>query len=268
MKLIDFHTHIFPDTLAPRGLASLLDKCEAGYIPATDMTRDSLLARMDEWGIDLSVLQPVVTKPTQVRTVNEWAASLYSDRLISFGGIYPNADSWKSDIDDVCRLGLKGIKLHPEYQDFIVDAKEMLRLYDYALSRGLILFFHAGFDPAAEAPFKSDPKRFANVLDAMKGGTIVAAHLGSRFMWDEVEKYLCGREIYLDTAMGFDSFSSEQFCRIVRSHSAEKILFGTDSPWSYANKELEALRSTDLSETEKKAILGGNALRLLGIGGN
>ncbi len=265
MRIIDFHTHIFPDALAPRALAALLCNCRGGYQPVTDMTKSSLLARMDEWGIDLSVVQPVVTKPTQVKTINDWAAAIRSDRLISFGGIYPTSDSWKSDIDMVVEKGLPGIKLHPEYQSFVLDDPAMLRVYDYALSKGLILFFHAGYDPAVKPPFRSDPKRFAHVLDAMRGGTIVAAHLGSQSMWDEVEQYLCGRDIWLDTSMGFSYYSAEQFVRIVKSHSADRILFASDSPWSCAKEELDAFSALPLSEEEKKAILGGNACRLLGL---
>jgi predicted TIM-barrel fold metal-dependent hydrolase len=65
--------------------------------------------------------------------------------------------------------------------------------------------------------------------------------------------------------MGFSYYSEEQFLRIVRKHGADKILFGSDAPWSRAKEEIEAIRGLPLTEAEKTAILGGNAMRLLGM---
>lgn len=261
--IIDFHTHIFPDAIAERAVNSLADNIDHLYEPVTNGTAGALLSRMDEWGVDKSVILPVVTKESQVKSTNEWAAQTSSDRIIAFGGIFPHAENYKEAIDFVASLGFKGIKLHPEYQNFVLDDARMLRVYDYAISRGLMLIFHAGFDPAMQPPFKSNPAMFAHVLDELKGGTIIAAHLGGQSQWDDVERYLVGRDIYLDTAMGFSYYPKDQFMRIVRNHGAQKILFGTDSPWSNAGEEIAALKALELGEDEKEMILGKNAVRLL-----
>lgn len=266
--VIDFHTHIFPDTLAPRARQALMDNTEKfgnSYTALTEMTRDSLIEHMDAWGVDISVIQPVITKPSQTVTTNIWAAETAGERIVAFGGIHPGTDDYKRDIDLVASLGLKGIKLHAEYQGFYPDEMRMLRIYDYAFSKGIVVLHHAGYDPGMPPPFRSVPERFAKVLDEMKGGTLVLAHLGGQSMWDEVEKHLVGKNVYFDTAMGFECFSSEQFLRIVKNHGADKILFATDSPWSDASRELAVFRGLDLSERERKLILEHNARRLLGI---
>lgn len=263
--IIDFHTHIFPDDLAGRALATLVSRIRGLYTPVSDGTRAGLLRRMDEWGVDISVIQPVVTKPSQTKNTNLWAAENASRRIIPFGSIFPDTDDYKRDIDFAAGLGLKGLKFHAEYQEFVVDDKKMLKIYDYALSRGLILLHHAGFDPAYAAPFRSSPRQFANIADAMRGGVMVCAHLGGHAQWDEVERYLVGKNVYLDTSMGLDYYSHEQFLRIIRGHGAERILFASDSPWSSAGKELETLRSLPLTREERERILGGNARRLLGV---
>lgn len=103
------------------------------------------------------------------------------------------------------------------------------------------------------------------MLGKISGGVFVLAHLGSQQMWDEVEKYLVGKDVYFDTSMGFECYSNEQFMRIVRNHGADRILFGSDSPWSNASKELEILLSLPLPEEEKQLIMSGNAKRLLGL---
>jgi predicted TIM-barrel fold metal-dependent hydrolase len=262
---VDFHTHVFPDNLAARAISALSAGIENVFPPVNDGTVSGLLRDMDDWNIDISVVQPVVTKQSQTKSINDWSKSICSDRLISFGGIYPHTDDYKRDIDYVVELGLKGLKFHAEYQNFIVDEDKMLKIYDYALNKGLILLHHAGADPAFPPPFKSTPQQFAKIVKTMRGGIIVAAHFGGHDQWDDVEKYLVGTDIYLDTSMGFDFFSHEQFLRIVKNHGAEKILFASDYPWSNAKSEIEQLKALPLSEKEKDAILGENAKKILKI---
>ncbi len=263
--VIDFHTHAFPDAISERAISSLVAACGSKYKPCSDGTCAGLIRNMQDFGVDISVVQPVITKQSQTKSLNEWAAEITGKSLISFGGIFPHTDDFKRDIDFVCSLGLRGIKLHPEYQNFTVDAPEMLRLYDYALGRGLIILFHAGYDPAFKPPFHSSPRQFANVVNQMRGGTIVAAHLGGQSQWDDVEKYLVGTNIYLDTSMGLEYYPHEQFLRIVNSHGVDKILFGSDSPWSRADSEIEKLNALPLTPEQKDLILYKNALRLLEI---
>lgn len=263
--IIDIHTHIFPDALAPKALAVLEENCNYAYKPVTDMTAASLLNRMEEWDIDISVVQPVITKPSQFLKINNWAKDISNNKIISFGGIYPHGEKCKEDIDYIANLGLKGIKLHPEYQNFYADDKDMLKIYDYAFSKGLIILFHGGYDPAVPPPFKSNPKMFAKIADEMKGGEMIIAHLGGHDMWDDVEKYLVGKNVYLDTSMGFGYYPTEQFLRIVKAHGAKRILFGSDSPWSNAKEEIEFLKKLPLSKEEIADILGNNAQKLLGV---
>lgn len=263
--VIDFHTHAFPDKIAERAIDSLVKGCGGKYIPCSNGTLKGLNSNMDKFGVDISVVQPVVTKQSQTVSTNEWARDICSERIISFGGIFPHTDDYKRDIDIVCSLGLKGIKLHPEYQNFFIDAPEMLKIYDYALSKDLIILFHAGFDPAFPPPIHSSPKQFASISKQLRGGTIIAAHLGGQQQWDDVERYIVGTDIYIDTSMGFSYYPHDQFLRIVKDHGADKILFGSDSPWRRADEEIKALRSLPLTDEEKSLILHGNAERLLNI---
>ena len=246
-------------------MRALTEEIDNLYPPVSDGTVSGLLSNMDAWGIGASVVHPVITKQSQTRTANEWAAGICSERIICFGGICPHTDDYKRDIDFVSGLGLKGLKFHAEYQDFILDDDRMLKIYDYALGKGLILLHHAGYDPAFKPPYRSDPRRIARAAGLMRGGIIVAAHLGGQEQWDDVEKYLAGSSVYFDTSMGFEFYPREQFLRIVAKHGADKILFGSDAPWSNAFTEIAHLNSTPLSDADKQKILGGNAERILGL---
>jgi predicted TIM-barrel fold metal-dependent hydrolase len=263
--VVDFHNHVFPEALAERAVSALYNNIGGLYEPVHNGTLSGLRRVMGSAGIGLAVIQPVVTKPSQTKTINEWAAGICSRDILCFGGIYPHSADYRQDIDFVAGLGLKGLKFHAEYQDFVLDDPHMLKVYDYALGKGLILLHHAGFDPGFRAPYRSSPKQFANIAAAMRGGVIVAAHLGGHAQWDEVESVLAGSRIYLDTSMGFGYYGREQFLRIVKKHGAERILFASDSPWSSPGEELAALRSLPLEEHEREAIAGNNAERILGL---
>ena len=263
--IIDFHTHAFPDTLAPRAIDSLFKACGMTLFPVSDGTVSGLVSKMDEFGVDVSVLQPVITKLSQTKSLNEWAASCQSDRIISFGGIFPHTDDYKRDIDFVCSLGLRGLKFHAEYQAFSLDEPKMLKIYDYAFEKGLIVLHHAGYDPAFNPPYRTSPKQFRNVARAMKGGVLVAAHFGGQSQWCDVEEYLVGENVYLDTSMGQKYYPKEQFLRIVRAHGADKILFASDSPWSNAKEEIESIKALPFTNEEKEKILSQNAKRILKI---
>lgn len=269
--IIDFHTHVFPDKIAAKAKQTLTDNClRFGYDirPCTELTAGSLIEHMDMWGIDLSVVMPIATNPAQTEHLNLFASQLYErsgGRLISFGSVHPESGDYKRDIDLIASLGLKGIKLHAEYQGFTVDDPHMLRLYDYAFGKGLIILHHAGADLGMPAPYHTTPKGLAHVLDEMKGGVMIAAHFGGHAMWDDVEKYLVGRDIYFDTSMGQRYYTKEQFERVVRNHGAQRILFASDSPWSRAGEEKELIDATSLTKKEKELIFSKNALRLLGL---
>lgn len=263
--IIDFHAHLFPDDLAEKALSILMSNTKDSFPPTHNGTIAGLLKTMDTAEINISVVQPVITKASQIRKTNEWARNLCSDRIISFGGIFPHTGNYKKDIDTVADLGLKGLKFHAEYQNFSLDDKKMLWIYDYALNKGLIILHHAGVDPGMPPPYRSSPQQFLKIVEAMQGGIIVAAHLGGHQQWDDVEKYLVGKNIYFDTSMGFDYFSPEQFLRIVKNHGVDKILFASDSPWSKAKTEIGHIKSLNLTETEINGILGGNAQRILNI---
>lgn len=263
--IIDFHTHIFPDHVAERAMKSLREGCEDAYIPVHGATVSAINAYMNENGIDKSVTLPVITKQSQFKSANDFAAQTASDTIIPFGGVYPHTDDYKRDIDYVCSLGLKGIKFHAEYQDFVLDDGYMLKIYDYALSKDLIIIHHAGFDPAFKPPFKTSPRQFKKISDILGGGVIIAAHLGGHDQWPDVFEHLAGSRVYLDTSMGFEYYGMPMFIKIVQKHGCDKILFASDGPWSDAGTEIKQIKNALPTEDDINAILGGNALRLLRI---
>jgi predicted TIM-barrel fold metal-dependent hydrolase len=93
---------------------------------------------------------------------------------------------------------------------------------------------------------------------------IILAHTGGYEMWDEVEEYLVGMNVWLDTSYSMNRLSEEQFTRIVRNHGADRILFATDSPWGGQKETAEWIKGMDLPEEELERIFWNNGAKLLG----
>lgn len=274
---IDFHTHIFPEKIAARTIEKLENMA---HIKAfTDGREECLIASMEQAGVDLSIVLPVVTRPEQFDTVNKFAVQLNEKyqgkkrRLLSFGGIHPDTPNYKEQLQLIHSWGLPGIKLHPDYQDTYIDDLKYMRIFDYASQLGLIMVIHAGVDVAFPDNVRCTPKRIRKVLDEVAPENMVLAHYGSFGLWEEAEELLVGQNVYFDTAYTFGFIQDEQFLRILKNHGADNILFATDSPWSGQKESLSYLRhlavhskennKENINASDLEKITGQNAIRLL-----
>lgn len=260
--IIDFHTHCFPDKLAGRAIDTL--KNAAAIESYTDGTLASLKAIEKASGVDKFVVNNIATNSKQQKNVNDFAASINSNDVISFGSVFPFAEDALSEVDRIVDMGLKGIKLHPEYQGFFVDDERLIPLYDKIASRGLILTFHAGEDLGFMHPYHATPERFANVVDRIKTDVVIA-HWGSAGMFEDVLKYLCGKNVYFDLSFGYGVIPLAVAKEIVENHGADKLLFGTDLPWHTPEMEMYLIERLGLSDSDKRKIYSENACKLLNI---
>ena len=264
--VIDFHTHIFPDKIAERSIEAL--ETVSGITAATDGTLQGLLVSMEKESVDLSVILPVVTKPSQFETVNQFAAEInekYKGKLISFGGIHPDSEDYKAELNRIKELGLPGIKLHPDYQGVMIDDERNMRIIEYADSLGLIIMVHAGVDIGLPNPVHCPPDKAAKVIDALKPDKLILAHFGGWKQWEEVYELLAGKHVYFDTSFTFDYIEQEMFLKILQKHGHEKVLFATDSPWSDVGKAVETVQNMPLGQDVIEDILSRNAKKLLEI---
>jgi predicted TIM-barrel fold metal-dependent hydrolase len=264
MFITDFHTHAFPDSLAAHAIA-VLSAGTPEARPRRGGTIGDLLTSMDRAGIDRSVICSIATRPEQFGKILQWSLSIASKRLIPLVSVHP-ADP--DAIANICRIkatGLRGIKLHPYYQDFVLDDPAMFPIYRAISDNNLILVCHTGFDVAFPHIRRCDPVRIANLLDRFPDLKFVATHLGAWRDWDEVEKHLLGKNIYIEISFSLGCAGDEQVRRILTGHPANRLLFGSDSPWQDQSETLEGLRHLRLDPGLNEAILAGNAATILGL---
>ena len=116
--IIDFHVHCFTDELAPKAVPQL-EKC-ANITARLDGTVSSIKESMKKAFIDKSVVLSIATKPSQTEKINTWSSSIQDDSIIAFGSVHPENQNWRDELLRLKNMGIKGIKLHPDYQKFFV----------------------------------------------------------------------------------------------------------------------------------------------------
>lgn len=281
--IIDIHTHTFPTKIA----ASTIEKLRSmSHTEAfTDGTSTGLAQSMTAAGVDCSIVLPVATNPRQVAHVNEASAQLNAQGketgIYSFGCMHPDYPDWKEELSRIASMGMKGIKLHPVYQGVDFDDVRYLRILDRAAEVGLVVLTHAGLDIGFPGRVNCSPDMILRAVKQVGPVTLILAHMGGWRNWEQVEKLLVHTQVYLDTSFSLgrmvptgdgyygpsdlELMQSEQFVRMIRKFGAQRICFGTDSPWGGQKESLELFRSLPLTEEEQTAILGENAQRLLGL---
>jgi predicted TIM-barrel fold metal-dependent hydrolase len=121
--IIDFHGHAFPDDLAPHATETLNGRIPRDGHAVLDGTLGALLASMDRAGIDRCAICSIATAPKQVDPILRWSASIAGERVLPFGSVHPECADPAAEVHRIAGAGLKGIKLHPLYQDFAADER-------------------------------------------------------------------------------------------------------------------------------------------------
>lgn len=265
MKIIDFHTHTFPDKLAPGAIVSL--EKSSGTRSALNGTNAALLDSMKNSGISTSVLLPIAVKPGNSHTINTCAIENNKiDGFVSFGSVHPLEEDYISELERIKKAGLKGIKLHPDFQRLFIDDPETVAVMRAAADMGLLITIHSGMDVSFPELHRCTPKRLAKVLPELKGAKIICAHSGGYRYNDDVLEYLVGHEeIYIDTSysLGQQKMDTDKLLRIYREIDPTHILFGTDSPWEDQFQSAEKIMSLALDDALKEKIMYENAEELL-----
>jgi len=262
--LIDFHCHAFPEKIAQRAI-SALSHSAGGLEPQTCGTLQSLKQEMKKDGVDVSVMLSIATNPRQMHNVNDFAVEANREKeIVAFGSVHPDAPDALEELERIHAAGLKGIKLHPEYQGFFVDEERMKPIYRKISQLGLTVLFHAGEDYGFSPPWHCTPERLLRALRWLDT-TVVAAHWGGAGCGGTVLEKLCGQELYFDLSFGYGVMPKYLAQAILEKHTPDRLLFGSDMPWHRPAWELRLLNSLDMDQTDREKILHGNAEKMLGL---
>ncbi len=268
--VIDFHTHVFPDKIAKSTVDALQNN--SGNTPYTDGSVQGMIDALGRANCDVAVTLPVLTKPTQYESITKFACKIndaYSEgdkKLISFGGMHPKCENILEKMIELKSLGIKGVKIHPDYQNAFIDDDGYIEILRIAKKLGMIVVTHAGVDDAyIGQPVKCPPNLVKKVIEQVGLDKFVLAHYGAHLQWKEVLDILAGENVYFDTAFTLHQIDERTFKDILYKHGDDKILFATDCPWRDIKDDVAIIKSYNLGKETEEKIFYKNAIKLLGI---
>lgn len=262
MSIIDAHAHIFPTEISERASQSI------GSFYNTSIqyraSSDELIKSGNKISVKHYIVHSTATKLEQVSPINDFIINSCKkeSRFIGFGTMHPHYGDIHGEFNRMESGGLKGLKLHPDFQRCAVDDPKFDPVYEELVARDLPVLIHAG-DHRYDF---SGPLRFSRVLDKHPRLKMIAAHFGGYNQWGESLEHLAGRGLWFDTSSTLWKLPSSEAKTILRKHGVERFLFGSDFPMWDHSEELKKLEMLDLTAHELQAVLWDNAAELLSIG--
>lgn len=257
--IIDTHTHVWPDAIAERALVG----SGLGLELHGDGTVAGLLARMAADGIDAAVCLAVANTAAQVEKANAFAGSL-PEPLIGFGSVHAAQDPAEA-VESLRRHGLKGVKVHPIFQDYRIDDPGLLAVLD-ALRGEFVVIMHVGVGHGHDDD-RCTPAMLRDLLRQLPGLDLIACHFGGYKLLDEAEEHVIGEDVALDTSWppSLAELDPRRVRDLILRHGPERVVFASDWPTADPAAEVAAVRALGLDDDVTDAILGRNLARILDL---
>ena len=257
--VVDAHAHIYPEKIASRAVESVGDF----YLIKMDGngTADHLCECHAQAGITHAIVHSVAVKPKNVESINTFIAAECAKHpnFIGFMTMHPDYENPEAEIERALKLGLKGMKIHPDTQYVNADDPRMMRIYEMIEGR-MSLIIHTGdyrYD-------YSHPRRVKNICRTFPKLRVDASHFGGWSIPDLAIEYMEDENCFMDCSSSFFITGMRRAKELINIYGADRILFGSDFPmWSPAD-ELRLFESMELSEEDTEKILWRNAQRFIG----
>ncbi len=263
-EIYDAHCHIYPDKIAHKAV----DAVTAFYptIPdeQLDGTCDTLIRQGRENGVTHFIVHSVATTPHQVHSINVFisqSVSASGGAFTGLGTMHPDVEDIPAAMDELIRLGLKGVKLHPDIQKFPADDPRIMPVYEICEAKGLPVLVHTG-DYRYDF---SNPPRIVNILKAFPRLNFVGAHFGGWSVWDDATRLLTDFDnISVDCSSTTHWLGVERAKEQIRIWGEDRVMFGTDYPLWPQKPEIDRLLAMDLTDDAYRKIFRDNCVRIYG----
>ena len=259
--IIDFHAHLYPEKIAAKASKAIGDFYNTSM--SYKGTAEELISSGSKIGVTKYLVHSAATTEKQVQTINDFIKSEVDahSEFVGFGTIHPDYVDFENELKRVVAMGLKGVKIHCDFQHFQIDCEKMDPIYETLTQMKLPILIHAG----DERYDYDGPKRIRNVLEKHPGIIMIAAHFGGYTEWDEAMEYLVGQNVYFDTSSTTWKCPYDKANKMIKAHGADKFFFGSDFPMWDHEDEMARFNKLDLTAEEREMILYKNAQKFLDI---
>ena len=226
MKIIDIHTHVYPDAIAPKAAESIRVFYSLGN-DTMDGTVKMLLQQGQAAGTSRYVILPVAMRPDRTRHINDFILQQLAaePRFLGFGTVHAAMEHLMDEVDYIQSKGLRGVKMHPDSQVFAIDDERLFPVYEHIQGK-LPVLFHMGdhrFD-------YSHPARLRHVLQLFPKLQVIAAHFGGYGMYEEAYNQLRDTDCFFDVSSSLMFMGEGVAESYINRYGAERFVYGSDYP--------------------------------------
>ena len=262
-KVINSHCHIYPSKIAARAVEGIGDFYDLHM--SLNGSVDDLIKDGNKVGVVHYLVHSVAITPKQVKSINEFISEevkAHPDLFTGFGTLHPDSEDIEADLDHLIELGLKGVKVHPDFQQFALNEEKAFKMGEAIDERGLPIMIHCG-DFRYEY---SNPEQLKPFLEKFPNMLVIGAHFAGWSMWEEATKELAGTpNLVVDLSSSLYALSPETARELIHAYGADRVLWATDFPMWESESEMAMFDKIDLSDEERNMILYENAAKLLGL---
>ena len=261
MHFIDFHSHVYPDAIAPKAADSIREFYHLGD-DAMDGKVETLLEQGTKAGIEKFVILPVALRPSRTRHINDFILGEVAkeDRFYGYGTIHAGMENLCEEVEYIMENGLRGLKMHPDSQVFAIDDPRLFPVYDM-IGDKLPILFHMGdhrFD-------YSHPARLRKVLDLFPKLRVIAAHFGGYSMYDTAAELLYDKDCFFDVSSSLMFMEEGVAEKYINHYGADRLVYGSDFPMWDPVREMERFMRLKLTDSQREQIAHITAEGILGI---
>ena len=265
MKVIDMHTHIYPDKVAAKASAAITAYYDLAAPPCHHGTVSELTSVMERAGIDYAMVSSAATTPHQVESINRFIAAQcrVDPAFIPCGTLHADYENYKAELAWMRENGIHGVKIVSEFQHFPLDDRRLFPMFEEMEKQDMFLFAHMG-DPRVNV---SGPHRMMPIATTFPCLRCIAAHLGNWDDWDiaKIRPMAALPNVYTDISSAFcyvtDARERERLKAVMGEYDPTHVFFGSDYPVWCPEKELSATLELGFEQPLLEDILFNNFAR-------
>lgn len=184
-----------------------------------------------------------------ILTPNEYIADYvrqHPKKVIGFASVDPWRDQVRDTLEHaIDKLGLRGVKLGPIYQNIHPTDSHMMFIYEFCEAKKIPILIHQGTTFPRKAPLKySFPVQLEDVALQFPDLKMVIAHMGHPWIDDTIVLIRKQPNLYADiSALHYRPWQFYNALILAKEYGVlNKLLFGSDFPFTTPEATIAALR--------------------------
>ena len=240
MKVIDMHTHIFPEKIAAKATIATAEYFDLPEPPNHYGSVNELLEVLGRAHIDYAMVFSAATTAHQVEHINRYILSETEAHpgLIPCGTLHAGYEGYREELQWMREHGIYGVKLHPEFQHFALDDERLFPMFEEMERQDMFL-----------------------IAAAFPRLRCIAAHLGNWGDWDveKIRPLAKLPNVYTDISSSFSYVADKApLYPILREYDPTHVFWGSDYPIWCPQKELDKALALGLEQTFLEDVLFNN----------